>query len=663
MTTWSRRQQLSAVLVLLVIGPLLVAVHPSIPFMNGEFCDAWYVFGLFYHLPDALQWPLRDGSTMPYQVARLSNLVPGYVLTRVFSGIAADYAMFFLYYSASVFFFYRSVRILISDNVAFFAAIFFAVHPLIIANYSVTFASAAILYSMISLFFVARAIDAKNRIAGMGLLFASGIAMGAAIHVHMGVVVYGAANYLTYLFCKPVYLPESIRARIWHLAQAGCFVLAGIAAFTAALGGLALLFGGSFSLVLQQFSYLNYEFSSAARERWSVPQWYLHGGIVGMFAAASLLSALNIYLCRSSFGRRALPEQTRQRVGALSWAILIMTVICLLYGGIDERDFYYVMFVPYLSAVVFSPLIFVGLNGWRSTIVWGVVFLVCGLAAGGIAEQVIGWLHRVPIEAFASLAAALCVALLYGYIALSGRPAAGSVVLYAVAVLLMLAIVRPDETGVQIWSAPRDLRFAREYRRIRAGLAWLSTVHFERRPQFWIDMKSVPNEVLAYPQSYFACSVQGSFPAIDRELWEWNNPNEAALQFGAGQDVVIISGVPNLRAVAERAFAALDMAVERVADFSLHSGGTAYQFLVEHVQGLEGRRQDRPATCKLPSDQRRDCFLPRQRIGADHRPPEMELQPRRTSCVYARECAWSGWSAHTISRRRGRDRAGSFIPR
>ena len=586
-------QRLGVILLLLAIGPALIAIHPSIPFLNDGMCDAWYVFGLFYHLPDALEWPLRDGVTIPYQTARLSNLIPGYLLTRTFNGIAADYAMFFIYYSASVFFFYWSVRILIGEAVALFAALFFALHPLIIANYSVTYASAAILYSIISLYFVARAIDAKNRIGKAGFLFGSGIAMGAALHVHLGIALYGIANYLIYLFYELFYSPETITGRIWHLARAGCTVLAGIVGLTLALGGVAIAFGGSFSLVFDQFSFLSYEFSRETQEEFAVPQWYLHGGIVGMFVVALLLSAMNNYLLRSRFARARLPESVRKRAAALSWAIFVLAVGCLVYGALGEgmvkHDFYYVFFVPYLSAVIFSPLLFIKMGTPRRTLVWAIVFLICGLGASGLNEHVIGWLHRVPIEAVASLLAAVGAGSIYGYLAISGRTGGGAGALYAVSVLFMLIIVRPEEAGVQIWNGPRDLHLAREYRRIRAGLAWLSTMHFERRPQFWIDTKSGPSELDVYPESYFFCGFQKSFPAIDRELWNWKNPDEAPLQFAPGQDVVIISRAPNLRAAAEPAFAALGLAAEEVAGFGLHSGESDYEFLVEHVQGLDSR--------------------------------------------------------------------------
>ena len=463
---------------------------------------------------------------------------------------------------------------------------FFALHPLIIANYSVTFASPAILYCIISLFLVARAIDVKNRSGRIGLLFGSGIAMGAALHVHLGIVVYGIANYLIYLVYELLYSPEAIRTRIWHLLQAGCVVLAGIAGLTVALGGLAMLFGGSFSLVFEQFRDLSYELSSAARQEWSVPDWYLHGGTIGMFVAALLLSAINIYLCSSRLGRVTLPENVRQRVSALSWAMLALTVIGLPYSAFDGSigyDYYYVFFVPYLGVVVFSPLLFLNIGKSRATIAWAIVFLICGLGASALNEHVIGWLHRVPIEAIASLAAAVCAGSVYGYLALSGRTGPGLGVLYAVLILFMLIIVRPEQMGVQIWNSPRDLQYAREYQRIREGLGLLSTVHFKRYPQFWIDT-SGPNELIAYPRSYLFCRFQKPFPAIDRDLWNVKkNGPVAPFQFTPDQDVVIISSAPNLRLTADAAFAALGLVADELADFTLRSRGKDYEFLIEHI--------------------------------------------------------------------------------
>ena len=143
--------------------------------------------------------------------------------------------MFFMYYSAAVLFFHRAVRILIDDKVALFAAILFAVHPLIVANYSVTFASPAITYSIASLYFVARALVAENGRGKLAWLFVSGIAMGAALHAYLGIVAFGIANYLIYMFRVFFYAPATIWQRIWGVVKAGLVVAAGMAGFTVAL--------------------------------------------------------------------------------------------------------------------------------------------------------------------------------------------------------------------------------------------------------------------------------------------------------------------------------------------------------------------------------------------------------------------------------------------
>ncbi|MGH9694117.1 MAG: hypothetical protein ACRD5Z_08255, partial [Bryobacteraceae bacterium] len=120
----------------MAIGPVLIAIHPSIPFVNDGECDPWFLFGTFYHFPDAAHWIWYDmgmrrlDSVLQFgpgrQISRLSQVIPGHLITQEFNGIAADYVMFFLYYSVSVLFFYRAVRLLIGDKVALFAVIVFA---------------------------------------------------------------------------------------------------------------------------------------------------------------------------------------------------------------------------------------------------------------------------------------------------------------------------------------------------------------------------------------------------------------------------------------------------------------------------------------------------------------------------------------------------------
>lgn len=631
MLSLSGTQRLYVIVVLLAIGPALIAIHPSIPFLNDSNCDPWYVFGLFYNLPDAVHWLWREVDQTAllgpsHQAARLTNVIPGYLVTKVLGGISADYVIFFTYYCSSVLLFYSIVRILMNDRVALFSTAVFAVYPLIIANYSVTYASPAIFYSIISLYLVARAIQAERRVAKLVLLFGSGAAMGAALHVHLGIVVFGVANYLIYFFFGLFYSAEkTIKPRLWHLLQAGCAVVAGLAAITLALGGIAVLFGGHFSLVFSQFQYLQYEFSGAAIERWWRQDWYLHGAIAGMFLAALLLSAINIYLCSVAARRLILPERLRQRALAVSWAILVLTIMNIVYaelgGSIVQYDYYYVFFVPYLCIVVFSPLLFLETGGARATIAWATVFLICCLSAIALNDDALGWLHLAEIEVLASLAVSICAVLLYGYLGVTGRTSRGSTpiaVLYSVLVILMLVVVRPEQMGAQIWNSPRNLQYAREYQRIRQGLTLLNNVQFKTYPEFWIDTEHGPSELIAYPRSFLSCRFQKSFPSVDADLWE------SGFQFLPGDDVVIISSESNIRQTAAAAFAALGLVADEVADFTLASSGEHYEFLVKHVSGTTAasssykwmRRQDPPADAEEVSD----AFGPPLVPGSDSKP-------------------------------------------
>ena len=496
----------------MTVGPVLIAIHPAIPFLNDGNCDPWFLFGTFYHFPDATHWQGNHGPGR--QIARLTQVIPGYFLTKAFDGIGADYAMFFMYYSAAVLFFHRAVRILIDDKVALFAAILFAVHPLIVANYSVTFASPAITYSIASLYFVARALVAENGRGKLAWLFVSGIAMGAALHAYLGIVAFGIANYLIYMFRVFFYAPATIWQRIWGVVKAGLVVAAGMAGFTVALGGVAVLFGADFTLVFTQFLYIPTAHTNSA-EYYYKPDWYLHGGVAGTLVAACLASGINFHLCRARTKRFALREEVRKSVLSISWAILFLTILLLAYnelGGVFlQYDYYYVFFVPYFCLVIFSPLLFFDFGKSSSVVMWATVFLLCCLGAIAVNDDVLGWLHQSPIEAVASLAVAVCAGLTYGYFVFAHRIGAGAAALFAALIILMLIIVRPEQMGAQIWTFPRNLQDARAYQRVREGLAVLNRLHFKNFPQFWVDQEGGPAELIAYPRSYVSCLFEELF--------------------------------------------------------------------------------------------------------------------------------------------------------
>jgi hypothetical protein len=569
-----RNRQLFVIAVLLLVGPVLIAVHPSMPFLNDGHCDPWYPFGLFYYLSDAVRFEWA-----PLQAARLTNVLPGYLLTKVFNGIVADYLLFFVLYSASVLLLYQTLRTLINDTVAIFAAIFFAAHPLVAANYSVTYASPAVLYSIVSLYFVARAMIAPGLVARIGLLFGSGAAMGAAIHANLGIVEFGMTNYLIYSLFVLLNMKATISRKILSLLQAGCAVTFGAAVCTVVLGIIAVLLGGNFSLVFGQFLAL-----PAAMVydpgTWKA-DWYLHGGIAGQLLAAMLMAALTVY----GVGVRVteLPEAMRQRILAASWAIIFLIVFQVIDNTLGDvylqYDYYYVFFTPYLCVVIFLPLVFLRKESFWADVAWGAIFLACGFGAIALNDEVLGALHRHPVEALASVGVALTAFLIYFFVIFSDRSRPAFAVLYGLSVILMLAIVRPDQYGAQIWTDARTLDSAREYRRIREGLAKFGTVHFSAQPFFWVDATEGQGEVTAYPRAYFSCKFYGPFPAIGDLAGNGNSP------FAPGDDVVVIGSAPELEETADKAFAALGLTINKVANFAVAGSVVTYRVLVEHVSG------------------------------------------------------------------------------
>lgn len=165
-----------------MIGPVLLLIFPALPFANDGTCDPWYVYGLYFNLPDFVQW-IPNGR----QTARLTETLPGYFLTDILPGIASDYVNFLLFFTVAVLFLYKAAALLFSQERAAFAAIFFALSPLVIGNYAVTFSGPGITYEILALYCAVRAIRAAKLRQLSGWMFLSGIALGAGLHAHLGV--------------------------------------------------------------------------------------------------------------------------------------------------------------------------------------------------------------------------------------------------------------------------------------------------------------------------------------------------------------------------------------------------------------------------------------------------------------------------------------------
>ena len=160
---------------LLLFGPVLLLIFPSLPFANDGHCDPWYVYGLYFNLPEQLRW-----APAARQVARLPGVLPGYLLTHVLPAVESDFAIFLLFFSLAAFFLYKTAALLFSQQRAVLTAIFFATSPIVIGNYAVTFSGPAITYEVLALYCAVRATRSAGLRQLFGWMFLSGVAWARA---------------------------------------------------------------------------------------------------------------------------------------------------------------------------------------------------------------------------------------------------------------------------------------------------------------------------------------------------------------------------------------------------------------------------------------------------------------------------------------------------
>ena len=555
-------------LIILGIGAPLLLLLPSIPFQNDHHCDPWYYFGLTYILSDAMHWYMWY-----WQLARLPAVLPGFVATHLLDGILADYALFFFYYLVSLTFLYKTVRCMLGRLTALLATIFYASQPLILANYSATYTAPAIVYDIISMYFIARAITAEDPRQKQLMVLASGIAFGAAIHAHLFIASFAFANYVIYAVYE--YLRgRSISAWAMRMVLSGFLATAGLIITTIVLGAInSVVFNTSFSVIFNQFGYISSVSIAAKNDYWQ-SDWYLNGPKVGLFLLAALVAALN--LVRTRFVVDA-DDDLRQRRSAISVGILVLVVTQVLYnqlgGNTMQYDFYYVFLVPYLALILFSPLPFREEPTAKDYLII-TLFLIGSVVATSIRYDVFPWLYQSPsTEAYASGIVAILVAFTCAISTFSKWPRT-SQTLYVAVLIALAVVIRPEQMGRGVWDGD-DLAYRDTYVRIREGLRFISGLGFATPPKFWINEEQGYEELVAYPRSYLACAVS-EFPQLDTSL---------PLRFIPGDNVIVIAHMDDLANRASQAFAKLGLAVEQTTHRIIDFNGRSYEMLVEHVIG------------------------------------------------------------------------------
>jgi hypothetical protein len=561
-------------LLVILIGPALVFIFPRLPFANNGNCDPWYVHGLYFNLPEFLRWypNLR-------QTGRLTATLPGYFLTYTLPGISSDYVLFFLFFTLAALFLYKTAALLLSRERAAFAAIFFALSPIVIGNYAVTYTAFSVTYEILAFYCATRAIFAGGWRRLFGWMFLSGIAWGAALQAHLGVLAFSGFIYLFFGLCVLFEFERDIRSRIGSIATGAGAVLLGLAIITAGLSIFsAVMWHAQYSTVLNQVYYVSLALERDARLYWN-KDWYLESSSIGMyllgFAAAAIAASQKMPL------RRDDASAAERRNFALA-ASFITTLAILLFHALSrgvylQYEYYYVFLWPFLALALFA----VGIErGVRTSFALVLLFALACFAGVAIKQyEMPDWaIHQQTIASL--VLGVIAIVLLFVLQRAVRTSLLGG---YLLTLALLTLFVRPHETGWQLWEAPNSKESRHSYARLNSGLKFLAATFKDPnvapfdKPKFWLDEDSVL-DAPSYARSYLWCQFP-RLPNIGSE--RWTGPD---LPFEPGDALVIVARPPDLFNRVKSALSKLNLEPGKIGSATIVDEKGPYELLVVSVR-------------------------------------------------------------------------------
>ncbi len=497
--------------------------------------------------------------------------------------------MFFGYYITTAGFFYCAVRRFITRKVAFFSVVFLATSTFLIGAYSTTLANGpAVVYDAMCLYFIAVAMTSTNRTKARLALLASGFSAGLAVHCHLVIVPYLAANLVIYGTWQLFLAPGKTLKRVTDFALGSLLVLLGILVVTAILGAIiALVFHGSFSQILNDFAYVPAAERNLAQ--FHNADWYESGAEAGMLLTACLIATLNIFAMRVGAGPT--DRELANRILAISVGVLALSAALLIdnqRGGVFlQYSSYFTCFVPYLAMLIFSLLAVTPIFERRHIVALAAAFCVASLLIAMIRENAAPWLYDPNAQARAAIICGVCTAGLFLLVIArkfgTRHTTFALLTIYMFSVLALSLISRPEEkVGSWIWIHSREVEATQrgEYVRLERGLTFLTAQNFEKYPKFWVDMSRIP-ETGIYPRAFMTYRYQPYFPGIDNVFCY----DVRLCQFNLGDNIVVISDSRDLSARAQNAFTARGLRVKESANTLVSYEGLSYELLVEHVIG------------------------------------------------------------------------------
>lgn len=539
------------------IGVFLLMTNNVVAFANGGSCDPWYFFGRFFNGDQlATLSQSRESSRLPL-------FMLGYVLNRVFSGIAADYANFLILFVAASAPVYFATRRLFGITAALIAVIFFSTSPQIISNFSVTFSAPAIAASAIAMLLAVAASTTSSRANRVYLLLAAGFFWAAAIHGHLFSLSF---NFAVALYCLD-WSRRPFGAFLRELAEKWCLLLGGALLATAFIGLInVVVLHGSFLFFLNQYNAI-YTVNIQDYEK---PNWYLNGGRGALLLAGIAATAVQwLWVARRGIDAPGIPRYLTALIPFS--AILLVQIGYRIAGGLPlQYDYYFAFIMPSLALLVGSLVPHATLN--RSLTIAAVAgYLVLSLAGDfGRPDLVIQTLTTFP----PSLVLAIVFALLLLW--LPRHPTAS-----VLAALLLCgglnATIRPEGMGSGVWYSG-DFRDG--YSRLHTGMAFLSRFRFTTMPKFWLSAGTW--EMLAYPRSFDYCWVDTALPAFQTPKDPNYNPNME--KFAAGDELVMIPKDAAAYTGAEHTLATRGLRFDELGRHDVDFAGTSYLIVLGTLQ-------------------------------------------------------------------------------
>jgi hypothetical protein len=563
---------------IVLFGPALLFFFPALPFANDGHCDPWYVYGLYFNLPEQVYWTpdLR-------QIGRLTETLPGYFLTYIFSGVAPNIALFLLFFTTAIIFLYKTAALLFSRERAVLAATFFALSPMVIGNYAVTYSGPGITYETLALYCATRAVSSRLRQL-FGWMFLSGIAWGAGLHAHLAVLVFGSFIYLLFAVAVLCEFDRNIRARIGTVAVGAAATLSGLFALTAALSVFAVVAWGAQhgSIVLNQVEHVPVQIVNNATLYWK-SDWYLKGPDIGIslfgFGAAAIgtvAHSRNLAANRGTIGSAGLQLAT-----TISFAITLMLLVAneSLHGVFLQFDYYYVFIWPFLALTIFATEID---RGVTKKFPFVFVFAVACFVGVGIKQYAMPeW--TADFQTVESVVLALVAIVLL--LTVERTPRASLFGGYLLVVALSTLVVRPHGMGSQLWEENNSTDQRHSYARINSGLKFLARLFAKPElipggPKFWIDDDNV-SDAFPYSVSYLSCRSH-PFPNIDTDLWDTQ-------RFESGDVLVIVARAPNLLNRARPLLNGLKLEPIEMGSKTIADEDGGYEILVVRLGRMQSR--------------------------------------------------------------------------